>query len=162
MMCPQMGENDTTACSACSMFVDGLNGVAKHLSQRFNLAIIAKAPLSTIRSYAQKRGWKDLRFLSSYNNSFNKDMNVEAPEWYKDMAQGPGMSVFRYEDDEGEGKVRFWYQTTPHFAKVDGKDIIRAMDLLTPVWNMFDITPEGRGNWDAGLDYVEKWDGVEF
>ncbi|KAF2189190.1 DUF899-domain-containing protein [Zopfia rhizophila CBS 207.26] len=150
-----MGENATKACPACSMFVDGLNGVAKHLSQHFNLAVIAKAPLPAIRTYALKRGWHNLRFLSSFDNTFNKDMGVEAPEWISDMPQGPGMSVFRYED----GQIRFLYQTTPHFA---GPEVIRGMDLLTPVWNMLDITPEGRGDWNPGFDYVEKWDGVKF
>lgn len=157
-----MGENDTVACSGCSMFVDGLNGVAKHIGQRSNLVVIGKAPLSSIRAYAKKRKWDDLRFLSSYGSDFNKDMGVEHPEWMKDMPQGPGLSVYQYEDAEGEGKVRFWYQTTPHFGKLDGKDVIRGMDLLTPVWQLFDITPEGRGNWDPSLEYVEKWDGVKF
>ncbi|KAF2470992.1 DUF899-domain-containing protein [Lindgomyces ingoldianus] len=153
-----MGENATKACPGCSMFVDGLNGVAKHLAQRFNLVVIAKAPLPVIREYAMKRGWHDLRFLSSFGNSFNKDMGVEAPEWMDDMPQGPGMSVFKYEEDDGEGKVRFLYQTNPHFDR----DVIRGMDLLTPVWNILDITPEGRGDWDPGFEYVEKWDGVKF
>ncbi|KAH7355463.1 hypothetical protein BKA66DRAFT_475450 [Pyrenochaeta sp. MPI-SDFR-AT-0127] len=155
-----MGENNTTACSSCSMFIDGLNGVAKHLAQRFNLVIVAKAPLPAIRAYAKKRAWNNLRFLSSRDNTFNKDMGVEEPEWMKTMPQGPGMSVFRYE--EGEDATRFCYQTTPHFGQKHDKEVIRGMDLLTPVWNLLDITPEGRGNWDASLDYVEKWDGVKF
>ncbi len=151
-----------------------MNGVAKHLSQRINLLIIAKAPLQAIRAYAKKRHWNDLRFLSSLENSFNEDMGVEKPAWMQDMAQGPGISVFVY-DEEGkgsaggggvggrdeEGVVRFWYQTTPHFGQKEGP-VLRGMDLLTPVWNMLDITPEGRGEWDAGLDYVEEWDGVKF
>ncbi|ORY16612.1 hypothetical protein BCR34DRAFT_584273 [Clohesyomyces aquaticus] len=155
-----MDENETKACPGCSMFVDGLNGIAKHLAQRFNLVIIAKAPILAIRAYAKKRGWNDLRFLSSFGKSFNKDMGVEAPEWMPDLSQGPGMSVFRYEEDgdRGEAKVRFLYQTTPHFDA----GTVRGMDLLTPVWNLEDITPEGRGEWFPGNDYVEKWDGAEF
>lgn len=156
------------------MFIDGLNGVAKHLAQRFDLVIIAKAPITAVRAYAQKRNWKDLRFLSSHDNSFNKDMGLERPHWMKELNQGPGLSVFQYEeksesqgDVEGgksgkDGNVRFWYQTTPHFGKRKENEVIRAMDLLTPVWNLFDVTPEGRGTWDAGLDYVEEWDDVKF
>jgi len=29
----------------------------------------------------------------------------------------------------------------------------RGIDLLQPVYNMLDLTPPGRGNWYASLDY---------
>jgi predicted dithiol-disulfide oxidoreductase (DUF899 family) len=29
----------------------------------------------------------------------------------------------------------------------------RGIDLLSPVWNIFDLTPEGRGDWNAKLNY---------
>lgn len=158
-----MEPDSKTACASCSMFIDGLNGVAKHLAQQVNVAVIAKAPPSSIREYAQKRGWKDLRFLSSSENEFNKDMNMEDVEWLGWKGQQPGVSVFKYEEgDDGNGQVRFYYQTTPYFANSGGNDVIRGMDLLTPLWNLLDITPGGRGDWDCGLDYVEKWDSVKF
>ncbi|OAL54137.1 DUF899-domain-containing protein [Pyrenochaeta sp. DS3sAY3a] len=161
-----MGEEDKVACSSCSMFLDGLNGVAKHLAQRVVLLVVAKAPIAAIRAYARKHGWNDLRFLSSLDNTFNKDMGVEKPPWIQGgtVAQSPGLSVFRLEDGgaEGEKQLRFWYQTVPHFGQREGSEVIRGMDLLSPVWQLLDVTPEGRGEWDPSLGYVEKWDGVEF
>jgi predicted dithiol-disulfide oxidoreductase (DUF899 family) len=32
----------------------------------------------------------------------------------------------------------------------------RGIDLLTPFWHFLDITPQGRGNWYASLDYGTK------
>jgi predicted dithiol-disulfide oxidoreductase (DUF899 family) len=29
----------------------------------------------------------------------------------------------------------------------------RGIDLLTPVYNMLDLTPQGRGDWYASLEY---------
>jgi predicted dithiol-disulfide oxidoreductase (DUF899 family) len=29
----------------------------------------------------------------------------------------------------------------------------RGIDLLSPVWNVLDLTPEGRGDWNAKLEY---------
>jgi predicted dithiol-disulfide oxidoreductase (DUF899 family) len=29
----------------------------------------------------------------------------------------------------------------------------RGIDLISPVWNLLDITPEGRGQWDPTLTY---------
>ncbi len=31
----------------------------------------------------------------------------------------------------------------------------RGIDLLTPVYNLLDLTPEGRGDWYAQLTYPE-------
>ena len=31
--------------------------------------------------------------------------------------------------------------------------INRGIGMLSPVWNIFDVTPEGRGDWNAKLDY---------
>jgi predicted dithiol-disulfide oxidoreductase (DUF899 family) len=33
------------------------------------------------------------------------------------------------------------------------ENINRGLDLLSPVWNIFALTPEGRGDWNAKLDY---------
>ncbi len=32
-------------------------------------------------------------------------------------------------------------------------NVNRGIDLLSPVWNLFDLTPEGRGNWNAKVEY---------
>jgi predicted dithiol-disulfide oxidoreductase (DUF899 family) len=29
----------------------------------------------------------------------------------------------------------------------------RGIDLLSPVWHVLDLTPRGRGEWYAALDY---------
>lgn len=29
----------------------------------------------------------------------------------------------------------------------------RGIDLLSPVWNLLDLTPQGRDDWYPGLDY---------
>jgi predicted dithiol-disulfide oxidoreductase (DUF899 family) len=32
----------------------------------------------------------------------------------------------------------------------------RGIDLLAPFWHFLDITPQGRSNWYASLDYGTK------
>ena len=32
----------------------------------------------------------------------------------------------------------------------------RGIDLLVPIWHFMDVTPEGPGNWYAGLSYGTK------
>ncbi|MCZ6590237.1 MAG: DUF899 family protein, partial [Alphaproteobacteria bacterium] len=52
------------ACPACTAILDALNGSAPHIGDRINFAVVAKAPISQIRSWAQVRGWNNLRLLS--------------------------------------------------------------------------------------------------
>jgi predicted dithiol-disulfide oxidoreductase (DUF899 family) len=137
---------DEEPCGMCSMIVDSFNGVGKHLSQNVNFAIVGKADLTILRAWAQKRGWNNIRILSSSDNTFNADMNVEKPEWAKDCNQIPGISVFKKDD---EGNVRHVYTA---FASIEpGSE--RGLDLLATTYNVLDLTPEGRGEWYATNEY---------
>jgi predicted dithiol-disulfide oxidoreductase (DUF899 family) len=124
-------------CSMCGLFVDSQNGVGKHLKQLVNYVVVCKAPYPHIAAYAQKRGWNDLTFLSSANCDFNKDMKVEYPAWAPNDSDVPGVSVFKQDD---EGNVRHVYSATAHFEV--GSE--RGMDLLSPLYNILDLTPEVR------------------
>jgi predicted dithiol-disulfide oxidoreductase (DUF899 family) len=135
-------------CSMCAMWVDGINGTAPHLQQHVNLAIIGKAPIEKLRSYAARRGWDKVRILSSFENDFNADMHLEHPPWFPSAEQMPGMSVFKKGDD---GVVRHVYTVGAHFDP----QTERGADLMSPVWSVLDIIPEGRGDWYAGNDYIK-------
>ncbi len=51
-----------------------------------------------------------------------------------------------------EGEIRHFYGTEMLFAELDGHS--RHVDLLWPLWNVFDLTPEGRGtDWHPRLGY---------
>src|ERR671924_1177015 len=52
-------------CPSCVAFLDQLDGAAEHASQHLNLAVVAKAPLPRVLTFAADRGWRRLRFLSS-------------------------------------------------------------------------------------------------
>jgi predicted dithiol-disulfide oxidoreductase (DUF899 family) len=56
--------------------------------------------------------------------------------------------VFRKDGDT----VRHVDSAPPEFTPREG----RAMDLLCPVWNLLDIVPEGRGEWNPSNSYIGK------
>jgi predicted dithiol-disulfide oxidoreductase (DUF899 family) len=118
-------------CPSCSMWVDGLHGVAHHLGQVTSFAVVAKAPLPKLRAWARHRGWSGVRLLSSHGTSFNVDVGAEDP----DGDQWPRASVFVKRD----GVVYHHYTT----AMIDN-----GLDLLTPVWHVEDLLPQGRGGWE--------------
>jgi len=140
------GKKQTKACPMCTAWIDGLNGVAPHLAQNLDLAIVAAADLPTLRAHARARGWDRLRLLSAGNNTFKYDLGSENREGAQDSA----VSVFTR--DAG-GALRHFYTAHPWMAP-DIKE--RGIDLLNPLWHFMDLTPQGRGNWYTSLNYGVK------
>jgi predicted dithiol-disulfide oxidoreductase (DUF899 family) len=134
-------------CGMCSLVVDSLNGIAKHISQNANFAVIAAAPIEKLRAYAAKRGWNEIRLLSAHGTNFNKDLNFEEEAKDGFSGQQAGISVFR---KDGDGNVRHMYSMSPKFDTTTE----RGLDMYTPLWNILDLIPEGRGNFLATNDYI--------
>lgn len=137
------GKKQQAPCPMCTAWIDGFNGVAHHLAQNVDLAIVAAADLSSIRAHARNRGWNKLRLLSAGDSTFKYDLGSEDREGHQDSTA----SVFIRDDD---GTLRHFYSVHPWLAS-DIKE--RGIDGLTPIWNVMDLTPQGRGNWYASLDY---------
>jgi predicted dithiol-disulfide oxidoreductase (DUF899 family) len=138
------GPDSQRACPMCTSFLDGLNGLAPHITQRVNLAVVAKSPIARIREFTASRGWNQLRLLSSNKNSYNTDYFAETP----DGDQLPLCNVFTKAEN---GIYHFW-ASEMLYAPVDGH--ARHIDLLWPLWNFFDLTPDGRGtDWLPQLEY---------
>lgn len=143
MFAPHMAH----ACPMCTSMLDGLDGNAPHIEQRTNLVVIAKSPIERIVAFARERGWRNLRLLSSAGCSYNRDYHGEGP----DGSQWPMLNVFV----RRRGKLRHFYGTELLFAKADSAQNHRHVDLLWPLWNVLDLTPEGRGsNWYPRLRYA--------
>ena len=140
------GKKQSKPCPMCTMFIDGLNGVAHHLAQNIDLAIVAAADPPALRKHGRTRGWDKLRLLSGGTSTFKYDLGSEDREGEQDST----ISVFTRDRD---GKVRHSYSAHPSMSN-DIRE--RGIDLLTPVYNMLDLTPQGRGDWYAELDYGTK------
>jgi predicted dithiol-disulfide oxidoreductase (DUF899 family) len=133
-------------CPSCTALIDQLEGAAEHAGQRVNLALVAKAPLSRILTFAEERGWRRLRLLSSAGNTYNRDYLGETAEGF----QRPMLNVFHR---DGETLRHFWGSEL-FYAPTDPGQDPRHVGTLEPVWNLFDLTPEGRGSdWDEQLSY---------
>ena len=133
---------DTKACAACSMFVDGLDGVERHLTQRTGFAVIAPAPLPVLRAWARTRGWRRVRLVSCAGTTFPDDLGVRG-------SRGALFPAFSVHSRDAEGRIR--HVTTQPADFPDGAG--RGMDLMSPVWNLFDLLPSGRGEGDPDNTY---------
>ena len=88
-------------CPSCVALLDQLDGAAFHAMQHLNFAVVAKAPLERVLTFAEERGWRHLRLLSSANNTYNRDYLGETA----DGSQTPMLNVF---NRDGETIRHFW------------------------------------------------------
>jgi len=127
-----------TPCPSCTSILDSLDGAAPHLAGKLGLVVVAKSDPARIRHFADERGWRHLRLLSSRNNSYNRDYHAEAP----DGEQSPILNVFTR---DGTGFRHRWATELMFAPREKGEDP-RHVDSIWPIWNVLDLTPGGRGD----------------
>jgi predicted dithiol-disulfide oxidoreductase (DUF899 family) len=131
-------------CPMCVSMLDGLVGQAEHIGQVIDLAVVSAATPAQLRALSELRGWGALRLISAAGNSYQTDYHGETA----DGAQLPMMNVFRKMD----GAVTHFWGSEGFFADVPGHP--RHVDQLWPLWNVLDLTPDGRGeDWYPALSY---------
>jgi predicted dithiol-disulfide oxidoreductase (DUF899 family) len=128
-------------CPMCTMWVTGYNGISHYVNERVNFVVVAKAPLAKLREWAKARGWNNVRLLSSYDSTFNLDMGAEDADGF----QNPGISAFV----RGPDGIRHFYSK---WASLDENNN-RGLDLLSPVWNLYDLVPSGRDDWYPSIGW---------
>ena len=136
-----------TPCPSCTALLDQLDGAAEHVSQRVNLVAAAKSPLPRVLGFAEERGWRRLRLVSSLGNTYNRDYLAETAEGH----QRPMLNVFRRDG----ATIRHFWGSELLYAPTDPGQDPRHVGTIEPLWNLFDLTPEGRAaDWDEQLCYA--------
>jgi len=132
-------------CPSCTALLDQLDGAAEHVTPRVNLAVVAKAPADRVVTFAKERGWRRLRVLSSAGNTYNRD-------YFSETADGHQMPMLNVFHRDGDAIRHFWGSEMFYAPTEPGQDP-RHIGTLEPLWNFFDLTPEGRPDWDEQLSY---------
>ncbi len=142
-------------CPSCSMLADHLEGSLAHLAARgVRLAVVSRARISQIEAFQKRMGW-NFKWVSSFENGFNRDYNVSFTQqemarqdmYYNYQMQNfpsdeaPGLSVF-YRD--GEGNIFHTYSAYG-----------RGLDILLGVYNFLDMAPKGRD--EDALTFPMAW-----
>jgi len=142
-------------CPSCSMVADHLAGSLVHLAQRdVTLVVVSRARWSQIEAFQQRMGWR-FKWVSSYENDFNRDYHVSFTKDERAQGKVPynyglnefpseeahGVSVFH---KDGDGDVFHTYST-----------YARGAEELLGVYTYLDFTPKGRD--EEGLPYPMAW-----
>lgn len=143
------------ACMSCSFWADNFNGIIVHLNARdVSMVVISKARRPQIDAYQQRMGWS-FKWLSSYDNDFNRDYHVSFTDeevakdegYYNYSIQRipreelPGMSVFAKND---AGEV---FHTYSAYA--------RGIDMVNGAYHYLDTVPKGRD--ETELAWNQAW-----
>ena len=133
-------------CPSCTALLDQLDGAVEHAEQHINFAVVAKTSLPRLLIFAEERGWRRLRLLSSAANTYNRDYHGETAEGF----QRPMLNVFHRDGDT----IRHFWGSELLYAPTDADQEPRHVGTLEPLWNLFDLTLEGRpSDWYEQLRY---------
>jgi predicted dithiol-disulfide oxidoreductase (DUF899 family) len=132
-------------CPSCVSLLDQLDGMVEHARQHLNFAVVAKTSIDRLETWKRERGWRRLRLLSSAANAYNRDYLAETPEG----AQRPMLNVFHRDGDT----IRHFWSSELFYAPWDPGQDPRHVGTIEPLWNLFDLTPEGRPNWYEQMNY---------
>jgi predicted dithiol-disulfide oxidoreductase (DUF899 family) len=133
-------------CPSCTALLDQLDGAAEHARQHVNFVVVAKTSLPRLLTFAEERGWSRLRLLSSDTNTYNRDYHGETAEGF----QRPMLNVFHRDQDA----IRHFWASELLYARTDDDEDPRHVGTIEPLWNLFDLTPEGRPrDWYEQLSY---------
>lgn len=132
-------------CPSCTALLDQLDGAIGHAEQRIGFAVAARVPLRLLLDAAGDRGWRRMRLLSAAGNDYSRDYHGELP----DGSSRPMLNVFHRQG----GEIRHFWGSELLEAPMDAGQESRHVDIVEPLWNLLDLTPEGRGDWDVELSY---------
>jgi predicted dithiol-disulfide oxidoreductase (DUF899 family) len=154
------GPERKSPCPGCTHLLDGLDGAARHTGRRVAFHVVAKSPIARLAAWAHARGWEHMSLISTAGNNYDADYFGDTSKLSAAMREQfhvkPGedwdetiFNVFTRKD----GGIRHFWGSEMAFAPALPGQHHRAGDLMDPLWNMLDITPEGRGDFFPKVHY---------
>ena len=132
-------------CPMCTSFVGSLDIPAPDIEQRIAMAIIGRSPVARQLDFARERGWTHLDFYQTVSDDFAID--------YGGLSNGDEGAMVLVWQRDGDTVRLFWAPEGGEETADPGFDPHLAPDP-TPLWNILDWTPEGRGtDWYPKLEY---------
>ncbi len=122
------------SCPYCTLWADGYNGFTQHLENRVPFVVVSPDEHTIMKEFAQGRNWK-FKIYSSNGATFKRDVNFETE---KGMFQ-PGVTILT---KNGNGEI--FENSRAYFGPGDN---------YCPIWDFFDLLPEGSNQWAPKYNY---------
>ncbi len=121
-------------CVYCTVWADGFNGVIDHLQDRAGFLLTSPDSPKKQKTFAASRGWR-FPIASIENSSLALDLGYE----HENGEALPGVTVLRKQPDGSLVKV--------------ADSPFGPGDAYCAVFNLFDLIPEGPGDWQPKFAY---------
>ncbi len=123
-------------CPMCAAFLDGLTGQVAHLTRKTAFAVVAQNTPDALAALSRRMGWQDLPLYSALDTTYQRDYLAET----EDGNQLPILNVFQRD----AGGIHHFWSSELFFQPSDWHP--RHVDAAWPLWNILDLTPQGRGD----------------
>lgn len=142
------GPHRERPCPMCTNMLDSWEANGADIQQRVALAVVARSPIEKLKAWKAERGWKSLRLYTDLTDAYSRDY----PGLQPDGSEDPAFTVFTRRD----GTIRHFWSGEMFGASADPGQDPRGAPDPAPLWNVLDMTPEGRGiDWYPKLDYPD-------
>jgi predicted dithiol-disulfide oxidoreductase (DUF899 family) len=135
-------------CPMCTNLLGPLAANAADIRQRAALAVVGRSSVERQKAFARERGWSDaMPLYQAQGDAFSLAIGGLDPEtgW-----ESPALMVLK---KDGETVRLHWMGEMTMEMADPGEDPRGAVDL-SPLWNVIDLTPEGRApDWYPKLAY---------
>jgi predicted dithiol-disulfide oxidoreductase (DUF899 family) len=121
------------SCVHCTLWADGFNGLYPHIADRAAFVVTSPDAVDVQQAFAASRNWL-FPMASHHGDSFAEDMGYRSEKggWL------PGASIFRRSADR--------------ILRVADTGF-RPSDDFCALWHLFDMMPDGAGDWHAKFSY---------
>jgi predicted dithiol-disulfide oxidoreductase (DUF899 family) len=144
------GPDSERPCPMCINLLGPLDANAADIEQRVALAIIGRSSVERQIAFARERGWRHLRFFKDVDDDFPLKIGALDPENGWEM---PVLMVLRRDGN----RIRLHWMGEMSQDMADPGEDPRGHVDLAPLWNILDITPDGRGTeWYPKLTYPAR------
>ncbi len=123
-------------CPMCTAFLDSFDLPSLSITQRVGFVVIGRSPVARQLAAARERGWRYLQFFQCVGDEFARDYRALGPN----DEEMPALDVWVRRD----GRVHHFWAGELGGTQDPGQDPRGAPDP-TPLWNILDLTPAGRG-----------------
>ena len=133
-------------CPMCTALLGPLDGNAADIDQKISLVVVARSPVERLADFKTRRGWRNLRLYQDLNDTYSRDYFGLLP----DGSEVPAFNIFTRRD----GTIRHFWSGEMTGDSIDPGQDPRGAPDLSPLWNVLDMTPGGRGtDWYPKLSY---------
>ncbi|HTF48306.1 MAG TPA: DUF899 domain-containing protein [Pseudonocardia sp.] len=150
-------------CPSCSMVADNIGHLAHLHNCDTSLALVSRAPLTSIEKFKSRMGWT-VPWYSSHGSDFNYDFHVTNDEAvapieynYKDKAalEREGLDFYAQPGQDGQGASVFLCEGDRVFHTYSSSG--RGMDSLVGTYRYLDMTPLGRQKYINEFTYHDQY-----